>query len=177
LPIGPGRRFLRAQGVAGKLLEGWELSAIHAARTGRAVKITMSRSSKDLPDGNSKNQRPDLVPGVSIYPANKTIHNWLNLDAFAVPAKGAWGNLGSWIARGPGVNQVDLALQKTTSISERHKLAFRAEFFNLFNRPHFGLPGSNFSSASSFGRITSPQNRTVGTGTARQIQFMLRYVF
>jgi hypothetical protein len=177
LPFGPGRKYLSIQGVGGKILEGWELSAVHAARTGRAVKITMSRSSKDLPDGNSKNQRPDLVPGVSIYAANKTIDNWLNPAAFATPAKGTWGNLGSWIARGPGVNQVDLALSKTTSINERHKVAFRAEFFNLFNRPHFGLPNSNFSSLSSFGRITSPANRTVGTGTARQIQFMLRYLF
>jgi hypothetical protein len=30
---------------------------------------------------------------------------------------------------------------------------------------------------SWFGRITSPLNRTVGTATARQIQFMLRYIF
>jgi hypothetical protein len=62
-------------------------------------------------------------------------------------------------------------------VTESHRLAFRAEFFNLFNRPHFGLPASNISAASAFGRITSPANRTVGTGTARQIQFMLRYMF
>jgi hypothetical protein len=177
LPVGPGQRFLAVGGFGGKLLEGWELSGIHAARTGRAVNISVSRSSNDMPDGNTSNQRPDRVPGVPIYPANQTIDNWLNIDAFAVPKPGAWGNLGRNVARGPGVNTFDLALQKSTSLRERHRLAFRAEFFNVFNRPHFSTPASNISSRSSFGRITSPFNRTVGTGTARQIQFMLRYIF
>ena len=127
-------------------------------------------------DGNSSNQRPDLVPGVSIYPENQTIDSWLNRAAFAVPAKYAWGNLGRNPATGPGVNQWDISLQKTMNIMEGHRIAFRAEFFNIFNRPHFGNPGTNISS-SSFGRITSPMNREIGTGTARQIQFMLRYIF
>jgi hypothetical protein len=70
-----------------------------------------------------------------------------------------------------------MSLQKTMGITERQRVAFRAEFFNLFNRPHFGLPASNISAASAFGRITSPANRTVGTGTARQVQLMLRYIF
>lgn len=176
LPFGPGRPFLRG-GFGGKVLGGWELSMIHSARTGRGINIAITRSARDLPDGNTSNQRPNLVPGVPIYPENQTIHNWLNRDAFAVPAPGTWGNLGRFIARGPGVNQVDLSLQKTVSIRESQRLAFRAEFFNLFNRPHFGLPAANISAASAFGRITSPANRTVGTGTARQIQFMARYMF
>jgi hypothetical protein len=77
----------------------------------------------------------------------------------------------------PGVNQFDVSLQKNIPVTEGHRIAFRAEFFNLFNRPHFGLPAANIAAASAFGRITSPANRTVGTGTARQIQFMLRYIF
>jgi hypothetical protein len=177
MPFGPGRRFLNVGGVGGKLLEGWEMSAIHSARTGRPFTVSVTRASRDVIDGNTSNQRPDLVPGVSIYPENKSIHSWLNPAAFRVPAPGTWGNAGRMIGRGPGVNQFDVALQKTTRLAESHRIAFRAEFFNLFNRPHFALPASNFSSASAFGRITAPANRTIGTGTARQIQFMLRYMF
>jgi hypothetical protein len=177
LPFGPGRRFLQSGGAAGKIVGGWELSGIHSTRTGRAINFSISRSSKDLPDGNSSNQRPDRVPGVPIYPEKQTIGNWFNIAAFAVPAKGTWGNAGRNLGRGPGVNQFDLALQKSINISEKHRLAFRAEFFNAFNRPHLGTPGSNISSPGSFGRITSPMNRTIGTGTARQVQFMLRYIF
>lgn len=177
LPFGPGQRFIQSKGLAGKIVGGWEISAIHAARTGRAITFSVSRSSKDLPDGNSSNQRPDVVPGVPIYPEKQTLDNWFNLAAFAVPAKGTWGNAARNIGRGPGVDQLDLSAQKTTHITENHKIAFRAEFFNIFNRPHLGTPASNISSPGSFGRITSPMNRTIGVGTARQIQFMLRYIF
>jgi hypothetical protein len=176
LPFGAGRSFLH-NGLGSKVLGGWELGLIHTARTGRPINITATRPARDLPDGNNAQQRPNLVPGVPIYPENQSIHNWLNPAAFAVPAPGAWGNLGRFIARGPGVNQFDVSLQKNIPVTEGHRIAFRAEFFNLFNRPHFGLPAANIAAASAFGRITSPANRTVGTGTARQIQFMLRYIF
>ena len=63
-------------------------------------------------DGNRQNQRPDLVPGVPIYPVNQTIYNWFNPAAFAVPAKNTWGNLGRNIARGPGYYELDTALEK-----------------------------------------------------------------
>jgi hypothetical protein len=73
-----------------KLLGGWKLSGLATARTGLPVNITVSRKASDLPDGNSSSQRPDLVPGQSIYAANPTISNWFNPAAFAVPAKGTW---------------------------------------------------------------------------------------
>ena len=71
-----------------------EISSFVTARTGLPVNITVSRKAGDLPDGNTSSQRPDLVPGQSIYAANQTILNWFNPAAFAVPAKGTWGNLG-----------------------------------------------------------------------------------
>jgi hypothetical protein len=176
LPMGPGKRFMQS-GFAGALFGGWELSGIVSARTGRVINVSVTRSSSALPDGNSSNQRPDLVPGVPIYPDNQTLDNWLNIAAFKVPASKTWGNLAKNIARGTGVHQWDISLQKKAKITERQSIAFRAEFFNIFNRPHFANPGSGISSPSSFGRITSPMNREIGTGTARQIQFMLRYAF
>jgi hypothetical protein len=176
LPFGRGQRYMQS-GVLGMIAGGWDLNAIHAARTGRAITFTVSRSSRDLPDGNSSNQRPDLVPGVSIYPEKQTINNWFNLAAFRVPASGTWGNAARSLGRGPGVDQLDLSAQKNFRITEGHRIAFRAEFFNVFNRVHLGTPASNISAPATFGRITSPMNRSIGIGTARQIQFMLRYIF
>lgn len=176
LPFGPNKRY-QLGSFGNAILGGWELGGIIAARTGRVLNISVSRSSSALPDGNSSNQRPNLVPGVPIYPDNQTLDNWLNMAAYAVPANKTWGNLAKNTARGPGVHQWDISLQKRMKITEGQSISFRAEFFNIWNRPHFANPATNISSAGSFGRITAPMNREIGTGTARQIQFMLRYAF
>ncbi len=178
LPFGPGRRFLDKSGLASKLISGWELSGIGTASTGRPVNITITRSASDLPDGNRSNQRPDLVPGMSIYPANQSIYNWFNPAAFSVPAKGTWGNAGRYLGRGPGYWEVDAGLEKRTPIKEHVSLSFRAEAFNVFNHPIYANPGGNVSSRSTFGVITGILNNgAVGTGTPRRVQLMLRLDF
>ena len=177
LPFGPGKHFLTGGGVAGKLLGGWQLSGIGSASTGRPIDILVDRSPTDLPDGVTRNQRPDLVPGQSIYGNPKTINNWFNINAFAVPAVGTWGNLGRNAARGPGYYEIDTALEKSTVITERLNLKFRAEAFNLLNHPIYGDPASDISDPS-FGIITGQLNDgPTGIGSSRRLQFMLRLEF
>ena len=147
------------------------------ARTGRPLTITASRSSSDLPDGNNASQRADRVEGAAPYPSNQTPAQWFNPAAFALPAKGTWGNAGRNILRGPALFQIDLGLQKRFAIGGARNVEFRAEAFNLFNRINLGNPGTAVTSPSSFGRITGPLNTGYGTGTARQMQFMFRFNF
>jgi hypothetical protein len=118
------------------------------------------------------------VPGVSIYSSNRGITSWVNPAAFAIPAAGTWGNAGRNIAVGPNFWQDDTALEKLFSVTERYKVIFRAEAFNLFNRAQYGQPSGSFNTAS-FGHITSVINTTglVGTGTPRQMEFALRLNF
>lgn len=162
-----------------KLLGNWDLSGTTTARTGRPITVTLSRSSTDLPDGNNANQRPNLVPGVPLFPpGGPTPDAWINPAAFAVPARGLWGNAGRNLLRGPALWETSLAVSKRARITERVSLHFRAEAFNFFNRSQLGNPSANLSSPSSFGRISSPLNLdATGSGAARQIQFMLRCVF
>jgi hypothetical protein len=164
-------------GFVGHVFGGWQFSGLMQARTGRPLTISVTRSTADLPDGNNSAQRADIVPGVSPYPANKTPDQWLNLAAFAVPARGTWGNSGRNILRGPNLFQVDLALQKSIPIGEQRNIQFRWEAFNAFNRENLANPNTNISSGVAFGRITGPLNLGYGTGTARQMQFMLRVNF
>jgi outer membrane receptor protein involved in Fe transport len=178
LPFGSGKRFLNGGGAAGKVLGGWQLSGIASASSGRPINILVDRSSKAMLDGNKKNQRPDLVPGVPLYSANRTINNWFNPAAFAEPAKFAWGNLGRNIGRGPGYYEIDTALEKKTALTERLALDFRAEAFNLLNHPIYGDPDSDISDGSAFGVITSQLNSgATGIGSSRRLQFMLRLEF
>jgi hypothetical protein len=177
LPWGSGRRFLNGHGLASTILGGWDLSGLATASTGRPVNITIKRSASQLPDGNTGSQRPDLVPGQSIYAADQTVDHWFNPAAFALPAKGTWGDLGRYAARGPGYYEIDSALQKKFRLSERFGLNFRAEAFNLFNHPIYASPSGNVSSGG-FGQITSILNTgAVGTGTPRRVEFAMRLDF
>jgi hypothetical protein len=178
LPFGHGKRFLSAGGAAAKVLGGWQLSGIASAMSGRPINILIDRSSSAMLDGNKKNQRPDLVPGMSIYAANQTINSWFNPAAFADPAKHTWGSLGRNIGRGPGYYEIDTAIEKKTAINERLALDFRAEAFNLFNHPIYGDPDSDVSDGSAFGVITTQLNSgATGIGASRRLQFMLRLEF
>ncbi len=177
LPFGKGQRFLNS-GVASKIFGGWETTGIWTARTGRTMTIGIARATADAPDGNTTNQRPNLVPGVSIYPSGpRTFSNWLNPAAFAIPARGSWGNAGRAIAVGPGLVQVDATIQKRIPIAEKKELVFRIESFNLSNRIQANNPGSTLTSPASFGLVTTGLNRTIGTGTSRQLQLALRLNF
>jgi hypothetical protein len=179
LPFGPGKQYLSQPGLARTVLGNWTLSAIATARSGLPVNVTLSRSASDVPYGYTVNQRPDLVPGVSLAPPDgSTPTQWLNPAAFAIPAPGTFGNAGRDIARGPNFYQLDLGLSKAFAISERASIDFRWEVFNTFNRAQYGQPLGNITVPSQFGVVTSTVNTSpVGTGTPRQMQFMLRAVF
>ena len=158
---------------------GWSISAVNSLHSGLPLNITVTRKAAAVPDGNTSNQRPDCVSGVSPIPqGGQSINDWLNIAAFATPANGTFGNCGRDTVLGPGLFQVDTALQKDTRINERFGLTFRAEFFNLFNHPELGIPNTNISSPATFGRITSLANTTpIGTGGSRSIQLALRLRF
>ena len=169
LPFGPGKHFLNAGGVAGKVLGGWELSGIASASSGRPIDITVDRSASDLPDGEQGISGRTWSPACPFTRPTKTINNWFNPAAFAVPAVGTWGNLGRNVGRGPGYYEIDTALEKQLSITERLNLKFRAEAFNLLNHPIYGDPDVRYLGRASFGVITSELNTgATGIGSSRR---------
>ncbi len=182
IPFGVGKPFLNEPGIARGIFGGWELTSTLSARTGFPINVTVDRASSDTPDGNTSSQRPDRVLGVSFTPpGGSTISQWLNSAAFAVPASRTWGDLPRDAVRGPGTWQMDLGIGKRVNLTERTNLQLRAEFFNIFNHPQYGLPQANFT-ASGFGVISQTVNTTtpvspVGSGTPRQVQFALRIAF
>jgi hypothetical protein len=158
---------------------GWSLSAVNSFHTGLPLNVTVTRKATALPDGNTTNQRPNYVGGVSLIPSvGQSINDWINIAAFTTPANGTWGNAGRDIVDGPRLFQIDSALQKDTRINERLGMVFRVDVFNVFNHPELGSPNLNISSPATFGRITSLENTSpIGTGGARSIQLALRFRF
>jgi hypothetical protein len=103
------------------------------------------------------------------FPQVDPVHN---------PADRTYG-LGRNVLRGPTLTNLDIAIAKTTSITERITMEFRAEFFNALNHPEFAQPtlvdGAANIDAPTFGMIT-----TTGTfrgATPRIGQFALRMTF
>jgi len=178
IPVGRGRRLLNnTSPLADLLLGGWQLSGIGTARAGLPLNVTISRSASTLPDQINSNQRPNCVPGVSVYPAQQTVQQWLNPAAFVLPPAGTWGNCGRDLVRAPGIWQADTALQKRVAVNERTGISFRAEVFNFFNRAQYGSPKASLPSGN-FGLITNAYNNTpIGVGTPRKIELMLRLDF
>lgn len=93
----------------------------------------------------------------------------LSASDFGIPQMGTEGNELFNRFRGPGFAETDFALLKDLEITERVKLQFRTEFYNLFNRPNLTQVDGNLAD-STFGRVTGQTN-------PRWIQFGLNLSF
>ncbi len=153
LPFGHGRAFLgNANRFVDGILGGWELAGILTARSGLPFTPVISGDQANTGVGG---QRPNLVgdPGLS----NQTAHAWFNTNDFAIPAKYTYGDSGRNILTAQSLIQLDMTLEKRFSILESRQLEFRAEAFNLFNRPTFAAPNATIGSSSA-GTVTTTLN-------------------
>ncbi len=170
LPFGPRKRWQAPNALVNKLVGGWQVNAIGTIQSGLPVGVTGANNYlADRP--NSTGQSPAL--------SNRTTARWFDTEAFINPPDFTYGNLGRTLpdVRSPGTVNLDLSLLKTTLITERVNLQFRAEAFNVMNHVNLGLPGAGFvagangkNSSGSFGVISSARE-------PRQIQFGLKLRF
>ena len=81
-------------------------------------------------------------------------------------------------AIGPRFNNTDFSVIKRTKIGENKLIEFRAEFFDLFNHANFGQPGRTAQVGSTtFGVISNTRFATGDSGSSRQVQFALKFLF
>jgi hypothetical protein len=154
------------KGAAKYLVDGWQFVGIHSFTTGTPYTITASTDFSNT--GGSA--RPDAVLGVSqTPPGGRNRQEWFNPAAFTNPASGQFGNVGRNTVTGPSVVAIDFSLFKNFPISERVKMQFRAEAFNLINHPNFTSLSTTYD-ASNAGQLTAAL-------AARQIQLALKLLF
>ncbi len=188
LPFGQGQHFL---GTTGKgidlLVGGWRMAWMVDAHSG--YYFTPSFDNYDPSNTDSFGGRPDVIAGVSPYPANKTINNWLNPGAFKVPgcpdstplctnpvSLGRFGNAPVNSLEGPDFTDFDLSFMKDARLTERFTLEFRATATNVFNHPNFTTPAADISSTATYGVITSTA-ADLPNMVLRYVDFMLRLRF
>ena len=79
LPFGPGQTWLNSGGVLGKATGGWSIATITQIRSGQPFNVNFSPS-----QAGWYANRADVVSS-QLYPAERTIKQWFNVSAFAVP--------------------------------------------------------------------------------------------
>jgi hypothetical protein len=165
-PFGSGRSFLTGvQGLTRHLVEGWQILTMTALQSGNPFTVGIAGDISNTGTGN----RPDRIAKGTVE--SPTIDRWFDASAFRPHQAFTIGNAGRNILIGPGMYNVDFSVFKNFGISERMRLQFRTEFFNLFNTAQFSNPASNISVPSTVGKISSTRV------PERQIQFALRLEF
>src|SRR5262249_25308325 len=151
LPVIPAFKDNAAKYVFG----GWQMNGIVALRSGLPFTVSQNNT---LNTAESP-VRPDRLSDGAL--SNHTVNQWFNPDAFRVvtcsqPGNNStdagkalnqylagfchYGSSGQGILEGPGYKNVDFSLLKNIQFTEKLRLQFRAEMFNLFNTPQFSVP-------------------------------------
>ncbi|MBV9504491.1 MAG: carboxypeptidase regulatory-like domain-containing protein [Acidobacteriia bacterium] len=161
---------------AERLAAGWSISGIETVQSG--FPFTPELGFNPTNNGDSRNPiRPSWNPAFTGPVILGGPNLYYDPNAFIVPAAGTYGNVGRDVLTGPGLATLDFSTTKNTAISEKLRLQFRAEFFNIFNRANFGTPNPVvFSSATTTPSPTAGVISSTAT-TSRQVQFGLKLLW
>jgi len=173
--------FGQAHSAMGKALGGWSVAGVFTIQSGQRLTPTATNAQNVFgvvtdraPFSNAAGCNNRFVSPGSVQ---SKLKNYINTPCFdlslnSYPIIGAdgigtdFGTSGIGEVIGPDQNNWDIALIKSTALTERVKLDFRAEFFNAFNHPQFANPDLDAGLSApelglvapnpNFGRITGP---------------------
>jgi outer membrane receptor protein involved in Fe transport len=168
IPSPKGPKLVR--GIFG----GWQFNTKAEFQTGRPFSVicTNTITCDYNADGNGYDRPNTPAFGNTLPSSGKQdyLNGVFKATDFPRPVFGTNGNLGRNTFRGPNYMTVDMSLFKNIPLSERYKIQFRAEAFNIFNRLNLFLPSSNLTDTVTFGKSTAAFD-------PRQLQFALKFLF
>jgi hypothetical protein len=162
------------------IVGNWQTSGIVNYNSGTYFSAT-SGSDNALVGVNAtagiSNERPNqILP--SPYCPDRGKDCWVNPAAFKAASAGTFGNLGNNNIQGPGYFDIDVALSRMFSITERHRIEIRGEAFNLQNRVNFNPPTTITYPNSPTAALTNTTfGKLVSDVSPRILQFAVKYVF
>lgn len=158
------------------LVQGWSVSEIATLQSG--FPFTPQLGFNPTNNGDSRDPiRPSINPDFHGRIIEGGPQQYFNPEAYIVPVSGTYGNAGRDSLTGPGLANLDASLRKTTPLTEKTNLQFRAEFFNILNHSNFGTPNEVVYSAA--GTTPSPTAGVITStsSSSRQIQFGIKLLF
>ncbi len=162
---------LKFNQVLRAVTKDWHLSAIYQAQSGFPFTISVFGDTANAGTLLGENPIRANVTGQPVFDSGaRTADRWFNPAAFSTPAAFTFGNSGRNAIYGPGLQTLDVALEREFGLTERLKFQFRAEFFNALNHTNLGTP-NRFVNTPQFDTIT--EAATPG----RELQFSARISF
>jgi outer membrane receptor protein involved in Fe transport len=169
----------KKEGLTGKLVNGWQLSAIITYQSGFPIRVQDQDDSELMSSifFESTNTPYMTAPLQRLNPKTTAGNYWFNANNFCDPtgtspcpqALGTFGNTPHALCCGPALNNTDLVIAKQTPITEKLNTEFRAEFYNAWNHTQFENPDGNFSD-STFGQVLKARD-------PRVMQFGIKFLF
>ena len=161
-----------AHGFVRALVNDWQWSGIMSAQTGRPMTLVSGANNSGTGLGQDRpNMIGDPYGDGACVAATKPCKSWLKPASFVTNPAGTFGNVGKGSLRFPGFFGWDMALHKDFHFTERWRMEFRAEYFNVFNHTNFDeslVSGTgNFVKLSSgtkasFGALTQSMDPRIG---------------
>jgi hypothetical protein len=158
-------RVRGASGIVGAIANGWQVNTILSARSGLPFTITGLNRSLTGVNKDHADQVGDPARPAGVDPVDK----WFNTAAFVANQPGSVGNSGRNILRGPSSFNVNFSTFKNFRVTERFKVQFRFEGFNIFNHANFALPTPGVNNVN-YGHI-------LGAADPRVLQLGLKLLF
>ena len=179
LPFGQGKRWA-SDGVASWLAGGWQLNGVFSALSGTPFTVGSVGTSLNAP-GNTQTA-DQVLSEVKILGKVGHGESYFDPNAFAPVTAVRFGTSGRNSLRGPGLTNFDASLFRDFRLTERFKLQFRTEVFNVTNTPAFNNPGATASSPTrnpngSIINLNGYTEITSAQATERQFRFALKLSF
>jgi hypothetical protein len=169
-----------------RLVEGWEISTITALQTGNPFTLETSLANNGVVGRTRPNQLGPVPTSLALasngniqYIPQAVCKTVTAGCLFSSPGTG-FGNAPRNSIDYPGLEDVDVGLQKQTRFNDRLRFNLRADAFNVMNHPNLGQPNSTFTPGSSpgtFGQISSTRFPIGDFGSSRQLQVSAKIVF
>ncbi|MEP7351924.1 MAG: carboxypeptidase regulatory-like domain-containing protein [Acidobacteriota bacterium] len=144
-------------------ISGWQLAGLVRMQSGDAVPITQA-TNNNAALGYAV-QRPNRNGNPNDF-ATRSVAKYFDTSRFSTAPQFVIGSSSRNPVRGPGLQNADLMIGKIFKLSERMRLEFRAEAFNVSNTPPLNDPNGSFGNAA-FGSITSAGNPRVFEGVGK----------
>jgi hypothetical protein len=152
------------------LASDWRIAGILNTRSGAWLSVTQSIN-RDTAGTGIQGQSGQPVNQILDDPYGaRSLTNYLNPAAFALPELGTLGNAGFFSVEGPGFWTVDVALSRLVPVGGTRNIELRIEAFNLLNNFNWGNPVTTLDTPT-FGQIQSQ------AGDPRILQFGVKYGF